>query len=400
MVERKWYLDKILKFIDTDDILLLYGSRQVGKTSLMRVIELEYVKWKSAFLDLENKEYLDLLNGGLNNIIEYLKLYFGMELDKKFYLFIDEIQYLDNPTSLLKLLHDHYNNIKVVVSWSSTLEIRWKMKDSLVWRILKFEIFPLTFEEFLVFKNKDNLAKLVWNSINLEIINNEIKFYFTEYVIWWGYPKVVLASNIEMKKLYLEQIFALYIGKDIKDIGKIREIDKFNNLLKILASQTWNLFNLSEVSNTLNVAKQTLDYWIFLLQNTFIIELITPFASNIRSEISKMPKLYFIDTWIRNFILNDFNLDWAIFENSILSFFRSRDIHFWRTQDKKEIDFIIDWKPFEVKVSYDWKKMNALEYFNEKYDKIWNIITLWKKSESDYTQFYPWELKETEITKT
>lgn len=114
-------------------------------------------------------------------------------------------------------------------------------------------------------------------------------------MMFGGYPKVVLAYDIEMKKMYLDQIFSLYIQKDIKDIGKIREVDKFNALLRLLASQNGNLFNASEVSNTINISKQTLEYWIFLLQNTFVIESVTPFSANTRTELTKMPKMYFID---------------------------------------------------------------------------------------------------------
>jgi predicted AAA+ superfamily ATPase len=96
-------------------------------------------------------------------------------------VFIDEIQYLDNPTSFLKFIHDNYSSIKLIVSGSSTLEIRGKLHDSLVGRIIKFEILPLSFEEFLIFKNKENLAKNIGKQISLSIINNEIKFFFEEY---------------------------------------------------------------------------------------------------------------------------------------------------------------------------------------------------------------------------
>lgn len=393
MIERNKYLNSILKFIDTDDILLLYGSRQVWKTTLMKIIQTKYISWKSAFLDLENIEFLNLLNSPIDVFIEYLKLYFWMSLDEKFYLFVDEIQYLDNPTSFLKLIHDHFSNIKVIVSWSSTLEIRWKMKDSLVWRIIKFEIFPLDFKEFLIFKWKEKLLNWIWK-IKFDIINKEIDFYYKEFVIWWWYPKVVLASNIEMKKIYLEQIFSLYIEKDIKDIGKIRQVDKFNNLLNLLSNQLWNLLNINELSNTIKVSVQTLQDWILLLQNTFVINLINPYSWNLRSELTKMPKVYFIDTWIRNFILNSFILDWFNFENSIAILIKStkNKINFWRTQDKKEIDFIVDWNPYEVKLNYDWKKITALDYFENKYSKLWNIITLNKSDKSKYTQFFPWEI--------
>lgn len=385
-------MDEILKYIDTDDVLLLYGSRQVGKTTLMKLIQNNYINWKSAFFDLENSDFLKLFNSPIDHIIQYLKIYSGLTNDR-FYLFIDEVQYLDNPTSILKFLHDHYPNIKVIVSWSSTLEIRWKMKDSLVWRILKFEIYPLDFHEFLVFNWKDNLANVIWKS-NIEIINKDLEFYYKEFVIWWWYPKVVLANNKEMKEIYLDQIYSSYIEKDIKDIWKIRQVEKFNKLLKILAIQDGNLLNISELSNTVDVGVQTIEDWILLLRQTFVIEIITPFVGNIRSELTKMPKIYFIDTWIRNYILDKFAIDWANFENSILSFFRNKNykINFWRTQDKKEIDFVIDWIPYEVKLNYDWKKLTAIDYFDHKYDNLWSIITLTKTNKSKYTQLFPWEI--------
>ncbi|MDR0364786.1 MAG: hypothetical protein LBH92_07205 [Bacteroidales bacterium] len=100
-----------------------------------------------------------------------------------------------------------------------------------------------------MFKGKDNLAKLVGNPISLDIINKEISFFYEEYITFGGYPKVVLSNDMQVKKSYLQHIFSTYIQKDIKDIGKIKEVHKFNNLLKILASQVGNLLNKTELSS-------------------------------------------------------------------------------------------------------------------------------------------------------
>ena len=394
MFERKFYLNKIMKFIETDDIILLYWARQVWKTSLMKIIQDKYINWKSAFIDLEDRNYLNLFNGDFTNILEYIKSYFWININERFYLFIDEIQYLENPTSFLKYFHDNFKNIKLIVSWSSTLEIREKMKDSLVGRLLKFDIFPLNFEEFLLFKWKENLSLLVWKENKLDIINSEMKYLYEEFMIWWWYPKVVLAPDVEIKKIYLWQIVDLYIQKDIKDIWKIREIDKFNKLLYILASQNGNLININEISNTINIAKQTLEFWLFLLQNTFVIHLLKPFSWNIRSEITKMPKSYFIDSWVRNYILDKFEIDWGLLENVFINgcIIKENKVNFWRTQDKKEIDVIIKNIPYEIKLNYNWKSQTALNYFGEKYNVKWNIVTLEKKENSKYNIYYPWEI--------
>jgi len=395
MYKRK-ILNKIEKFLETDDILLFYWARQVWKTSLMKYVQENFFKNNSLFFDLEDEDFLDLLNKNPKNFIEYLKNSYSWNENKKITIFIDEIQYLDNPTSFLKYIHDNFKNIKFIVSWSSTLEIRWKLKDSLVWRIIKFDIYPLSFKEFLEFKWKNNLKNYLWKQNDLNLINNELKFYYEEYIKFWWYPKVVLSNNYEIKKEYLKQIFNTYIEKDIKDIWKIKEVIKFNKLIKILANQSWNLLNISEVSSTVWVAINTVNEWLFLLENTFVIKLIKPFSWNIRWELTKMPKVFFIDNWIRNFIDNNFEITWESFETNIFNQINNSyfcdEIKFYRTQDKKEIDFILNKKPFEVKISYNYKKLTALEFFERKFWENWNVITLNKiDKKSNYWVFYPWE---------
>ncbi|NLA25156.1 MAG: ATP-binding protein [Bacteroidales bacterium] len=389
-------LKKIQPFLNTNDILLFYGSRQVGKTTLMKIIQEKYFKNNSIFFDLENLDYLDLLNSGPELFISYLKSYHAWDESNKITVFIDEVQYLSNPTNLLKYIYDHYKNIKLIVSGSSSFEIRGKLHDSLAGRLIKFEIYPLSFEEFLIFKDKENLSKLIGQNIDIELINKELKFYFEEYILFGSYPKLVLANDIDIKKAYLKQIYDTYIQKDIKDIGKIREVEKFNRLVKILANQTGNLLNISKLSRTLSVAINTINEWLFLLENTFVIKLIRPFHKNLRSELTKMPKLYFIDTGLRNIINNSFEITGSTFENSFLSYinhaYTAEKINFYRTQDKKEIDFIIDGNPYELKINYNGKKLSALEYFNTNYNKSGKVVSLNKISSKYYTQLYPWEV--------
>lgn len=395
MFERK-ILSKINIFLETHDILLFYGARQVGKTSLMKIIQDTYIQTKSYFFDLENPDYLDLLNKNPDLFIAYLKSYHSWQESEKIVIFIDEIQYLANPTNFLKYIYDNYANIKLIVSGSSTLEIRWKLWDSLVWRLIKFDIYPLSFWEFLIFKGKDNLENLIGKEIQLDIINNELKFFYEEYLRFGWYPKVVLANDIQIKKEYLKQIYNTYIEKDIKDIWRIKEVEKFNTCIKLLANQAGNLLNVSEVSNTVWVTMKTINEWLFLLENTFVIKFITPFSTNLRWELTKMPKVFFIDNGIRNFIDNNFEFTGNSFENSFFNYlnnsYKYEKIHFFRTQDKKEIDFILDEKPYELKLSYNGKSLTALNYFKEKYGKMWSVVTLEKKENNTYHILYPWEV--------
>jgi predicted AAA+ superfamily ATPase len=248
----------------------------------------------------------------------------------------------------------------------------------------------------LIFKWKENLANIIWNEVKFENINEELKFFYEEYARFWWYPKIVLANNVEVKKEYLKQIYDTYIQKDIKDIWKIREVEKFNKTLNLLANQSWNLVNLTELSNTIWINLITLNEWIFLLENTFVIKLIKPFSTNLRWELTKMPKVFFIDNWLRNFCDDDFELSWNTFENSFFEYvnnaYKSKNINFYRTQDKKEIDFILDWNPYELKLSYNWKKSTALDYFKKEYNKKWKVVTLEKSINNNYDVIFPWEV--------
>ena len=395
MFDRK-ITEKIRPFLAVRDVLLFYGARQVGKTSLMKIIREKYVKEPSCFFDLENMEYLDLLNKSPELFAEFLKSYHNWSEDQRIIVFIDEIQYLNNPTNFLKYIYDNYPNIKLIVSGSSTLEIRGKLKDSLVGWLIKFEIFPLSFEEFLIFKDKQNLANMIGKPVDFEIANNELRFFYEEFMTFGSYPKIVLANDINLKKVYLKQIYDTYIQKDIKDTGNIRELEKFNKLIRILASQAGNLINISELSKTVGTAINTINEWIFLLENTFVIKMITPFSNYLRGELTKMPKLFFIDTGLKNCVENTYEITGGNFENSFFAYinnaYKAEKINFYRTQDKKEIDFVLDGIPYELKLSYSGKKLTVLDYFETNYKQKGNVITLHKKESEQYNVRFAWEV--------
>ncbi|MEF2175719.1 MAG: ATP-binding protein, partial [Candidatus Absconditabacteria bacterium] len=300
MIYKRRVVDIILKYFDTDNIIVLHGARQVGKTNIMLYL-IEHLNKNNQvnfYLDLEDYRNLEILNLGVDEFIKHLKEK-GVYNDKRLYVFIDEIQYLDNPSSFLKLIADHHKNIRLIVSCSSSFEIKSKFKDSLVGRTVNFEIYPLDFDEFLYFKGYkvDLSSKELTNKTLLELTS-----YFKEYTLNGGYPKITLTDNIEFKEKYITQIIGAYIKKDIRDLGKIKDIDKFNKLLELLASQSGNLVNISELSNTLNIHKQTVEKYLFLLENTYIIRLVNPFYSNLRNELFKTPKIFFIDTGIMNLL--------------------------------------------------------------------------------------------------
>lgn len=359
----------IAAFLDEPGIILLVGARQVGKTSILRLL-MEELRTKGVtdtsifYLDLEDIANLEILNSGVQEFRSFLKAS-GAASDVKNYIFIDEIQYMDNPSSFLKLIADHHKDLKLIVSGSSTLEIRQKFKDSLAGRKVVFEVYPLDFQEFLFFKDEKDLSEIVGrcdirhigtasgiNDIPARFFAEKLARYFNEYIIFGGYPKIAMEQEHSKKLIYLSDIYNSYIKKDIKDIMRVENITAFNNLLKALAFQVGSLVNITELCNTVKVARETLERYLFLLENTFIIKTVTPFSSNPRKEISKMSKVYFIDTGLRNIViknLSDLNERadaGALIENGVCSNMLKNlaileEIHFWRTLAGNEVDFVL-----------------------------------------------------------
>jgi len=382
---------KILKYLNSREIVVIYGSRQVGKTSLLRYIMENYLKKNTFYFDLELLNLLELCNQGAESVFQYL-LQKGADEKQKIFLIIDEIQYMDDPTKFLKIMHDHYPNIKPIVSGSSTFEIKKKFKESLVGRTINFELYPLSFEEYLIFKNKN--YKL--NKENTKTINDELVELAEDYIRFGGYPKIVLEPSEEKKHAYLGQIISTYVRKDIRDIGNIRNVSAFNKLLELLAAQSGNLLNVLEISNTLKINRETVLEYLILLENTFIIKLILPFYKNVRSEISKNPKIFFLDTGMMHLLwLKEFPK--VILGNSFETFVFSeliklnKKINFWRTTNKQEIDFILKNKEiYAIEVKYNFQNLDNrnLKFFSEKYKC--KTVTIGLKGEKKGK--YIWEL--------
>ncbi len=199
--------------IKTNDIIVLHGARQVGKTSILYYLEDQLKKDGNPtyFIDLEDSRFVNLLNAGVAEFSRHLReegLSSAGQKGKVF-VFIDEIQYLADPSSFLKLVADHHKNIKLIVSGSSSFEIKSKFKDSLVGRTVNFEIFNLSFKEFLSF----NGYVFEEGKVYTQKKTDELRALFKEYVLYGGYPKIVLTPEVYRKEKYLQQSIDTYVAK-------------------------------------------------------------------------------------------------------------------------------------------------------------------------------------------
>ncbi len=389
LFKRKLVKD-VVKYLNSKETIVVYGARQVGKTSLLKYIISHHLKENTFYFDLEFQDLLELCNKGAESVYNYL-IQKGADKEKIIYLVIDEIQYMENPTNFIKIVHDHYQNLRLLVSGSSTFEIKKKFKESLVGRTVNFELYPLSFEEFLIFKGKD----YKFQKKNSEIINKELVLLADEYIRFGGHPKIVLEDSEEKKKTFLSQIINTYIKKDIREIGNIRNISGFNKLVEMLASQSGQLLNISELSNTLDMKRETISEYLDLLENTFIIKRITPFHKNLRSELSKNPKVFFLDTGIMHLLwLKEFpkTILGNTFETFVfLELMRTgKKVNFWRTTTKQEVDFIVTNKEiYAIEAKYKFvNKHKHIEVFAQAYPCKKVIVGLI----GERTGKYIWEL--------
>ena len=401
-------VDEISKYLHSDDIVVIHGARQVGKTSILNYLQeqLESAGERTYYIDLEDSRYVNTLDKGVEEFTAYLGEQ-GFDLSafkksgNKLFVLIDEIQYLANPSSFLKLLADHHRYLKVIVSGSSSFEMKSKFKDSLVGRTVNFEIYPLSFREFLLFRN----IPFVPAERYTEKKTTELKSLFTEFALYGGYPKIVLTPEVSMKERYLQQIIDTYIRKDIRDLAEIKDVNKFNRLLEILASQSGNLLNVSELSNTCLLSRETVERHIFLLEQTYILRLVRPYSRNLRSELTKTPKIFFYDTgliqmlWLKQLQKEVLG---SVFETSIFAELikghGADNVFYWRTQDKKEIDFVLrsgkNIIPIETKLSFPRNIPTSIHTWEESYGIADYLIVGLNGTLGETGFIYPWQLPE------
>ena len=356
---------------------IITGARQVGKTSLLRLLikELLADQHEVFFLTLEDNRILKSIDQHPDHIFDHIKkrpmpILKGKH-EKRTYLMIDEVQYANDPTNFLKFLYDKYGeNLKIIVTGSSAFYVDRKFKDSLAGRKRVFNLLPLSFDEFLSFKGADPLLE------ELAVIRQraeyqspflaDLKELFFEYLTYGGYPAVVLEKEDTDKKYLLEELKNAYVKRDIMESGVAME-HKFYLLFQLLADQVGNLVNKHELANTVQVDNKTIDNYLYILEKCYHIHLVKPFFRNLRKELTKMPKVFFNDLGLRNALLNRFGDvatradKGALLENYYFSQFRQRyaydQIRYWHTSDGKEVDFVIEesfgkGRAYEVK----WEK--------------------------------------------
>ena len=350
------YYDNLESYLTPNKALLIFGPRQVGKTTLLN----EFLKNTNLKYKLENGDNIkvqDVLSSeDFDRIKEFVE---GYEL-----IAIDEAQKIKNIGTGLKIIVDQVPGIKVIATGSSSFELLGQTGEPLTGRKTTIKLFPVAQLEL----------KKLYNDY-------ELKDHLPEYLIFGGYPSVVAETSKNKKIELLNEIVESYLLKDILEFEKVKGSKTIFNLLKLLAFQIGSEVSLSELAQDLGTDHKTVGRYIDILEQSFIIYPLTGFSRNLRSEINKKNKYYFYDNGIRNAIISNFN-DLSsrddigqLWENFLfMERLKKREYnhiyanaYFWRTWEKQEIDLIEEegsklhayefkWSKDKVKVPSKWSE--------------------------------------------
>jgi predicted AAA+ superfamily ATPase len=325
--------------------------RRVGKTTIFRMIFDRIESKNKVFFDMENPLSQKIFEEiDYNNIWANLKS-FGIDNKTRAFIFLDEIQAKPDIVKVVKYLYDHYD-VKFFLTGSSSFYLKNLFPESLSGRKIIFELFPLDFEEFLLFKDykKEFYEKFKEKDKKKNKIEYEkIKKLYDEYLEFGGFPQVVLAENIEQKKEMLLDIFKSYFEKDVQGLADFKEINKFRDLLLLLLKRIGAKLDISRLSSELGVSRETIYSYISFLEKTYFICLISPFTRSIDREVSGTKKIYICDNGIGKYIgkCEDGNL----LENAVFNNLRSNgEIKYYEKRSGGEIDFILSEKSMALEV--------------------------------------------------
>ncbi|MBI2337856.1 ATP-binding protein [Candidatus Daviesbacteria bacterium] len=320
--------EQIAENLKSGKVILLYGPRRVGKTTLVKHL-FEKLKLPYLYLSCEQDSVKSQLVADALKLKEVIGNYQSTVFD--------EAQYLKNPGLILKVLIDTFPNLQLIASGSSSFELAGKIQEPLTGRNLPYYLFPLSYNEIRKLYQPVNLA-----------------FYLEQALRFGSYPETLQYVSNDEKANYLQTLTNDFLYKDILAFDRVKESKKLRDLLITLSLRLGQEVSYNELANTLSIDRKTVEYYIDLLEKTFVLFRLYAFSRNLRSEINRKVKIYFYDVGVRNALINNFNqLDLrndvgALFENYVVAeFFKHNqnrayksNFYFWRTYTQKEIDLV------------------------------------------------------------
>ena len=345
IIKRLIQLDKELR---KSPVVIIYGARQVGKTTL--VLEfLKTYKKKSVYYTGDDLDFANTISSC--SLSTFQKMLVDIDL-----VVIDEAQKISNIGRAVKLIVDNIPNIKVILTGSSSLDLANKTGEPLTGRKRVLTLYTISQKELLLSNTPFELEKLL-----------------EDILIYGSYPSVLTSKSNKEREEKLREISTSYLLKDILAFNLVKNSKVIYNLLRLLAFQIGSEVSLNEISSHIGVDKNTVARYLDLLEKSFVIFELGGFSRNLRKEVYKSRKYYFYDLGIRNAVIANFNKIelrndiGQLWENFLIIERLKRNeyskmypnYYFWRTYDKQEIDFIEEYKGKLSAYELKWNKKNV-----------------------------------------
>ncbi len=363
MIKRNIY-NQLRDHLSKPEITLITGARQVGKTTLMHMLEaqLRSEGLPTLFLQLDRESDRPFFESQAALIQRFQKEFGGV----KGYLFLDEIQLKENAGLFIKGVYDQDLPVKIIISGSGSLELRAKIQESMAGRKRVYEVMPVGFFEFADYRTSyeytDRLGAYLMQNMEAAIL------LLNEYLNYGGYPGVITAATDQEKFDAIDEIFRSYIERDIQLVLRGHGPEVYSRLIRLLAAQTGQLINLSTLATETLASLPTIQKYLWYAERTYFLKMIPPLFGNKMKEITKSPMVYFLDPGMRNLAIRMFgnvhnHRDYGfVFQNLICTTLMDTlqrhiyTLHFWRTINKAEVDFVIDRyeNPLPVEVKYSF----------------------------------------------
>jgi predicted AAA+ superfamily ATPase len=340
---------KIIKNLNDEKMIhVIYGPRQVGKTTLLEGL-IKKLKLNINHINADSEKYHEILSSrNLNYLKDLVMDYDG--------LFIDEAQRVKNIGVNLKLLVDNFPNKKFFVTGSSALDLASDIKEPLTGRTWSYHLFPISYQELSM--RFDTLA---------------LKEQLEERLIFGSYPKIFQINSRNKKMDYLDELVSSNLYKDILELSNIKHSQKIYKLLKLIAFQIGSPVSITELGGNLGMTNETVNHYIDLLEKSFVLFRLGGFSRNLRNELTKMDKIYFYDMGVRNSLIQNYDrlIDrddrGKLFENFLIAerfkfnSYNTRRVsaYFWRNYEKAEIDYIEEEKTKLKAFEFKWSNKKS-----------------------------------------
>jgi predicted AAA+ superfamily ATPase len=358
---KRYLEDLVCHHINANKVILLFGARQVGKTTLLENLEC-LPKKETMFLNGDESDIRELFASPNSTRLKYI--FAGYK-----FVVIDEAQGIPGIGLILKIIVDKIKGIQVIATGSSAFELMNNTSEPLTGRKFEFRLFPFSFSEMV--KDHGFLEEMRMLEFRL---------------VYGYYPEVAINSGQEQK--FLKLIAGSYLYKDLLRLENIRRSELLDKILKALALQLGSEVSYNELAKLCGTDPKTVEKYINILEKTFIIFKLPALSRNVRNELKKGKKIYFWDNGIRNAIINNFtetislrNDLGAMWENFIISErmklhnYHQTNIncYFWRTSQQQEIDFIEEHRSGFKAFEFKWSK-SAKTVFSKTFLFNYNVI--------------------------